>query len=63
MGGPCDAVISENTPEEVMGKGWEHMEEAHPDMAASMKDMPQEAKDEWAKKFQEQWDAAPEVTT
>lgn len=61
MGGPCDTVVSGNSPEEVMDNGWKHMEEAHPDMAASMKDMPQEAKDEWSKKFHAQWEAAPEA--
>lgn len=61
MDGPCETVISGNSPEEVMGNGWTHMEEAHPDMAASMKDMPQEAKDEWSKKFRAQWETAPEA--
>jgi len=61
LGGTCEAVISGNSPEEVMGNGWQHLEETHPDMATAMKAMPQEGKEEWTKNFRAQWDSAPEA--
>lgn len=34
MGGMCDAPITANTSDEMIGKGMVHLEEAHPEMAA-----------------------------
>jgi predicted small metal-binding protein len=63
LGGPCDAAISANTPEELMTKGMAHLESAHPDMAAKVKSTP---KDDpmmvaWNEKFKKDWEAAPET--
>ena len=60
MGGPCDAKITGNTPDEMMANGMKHLEQSHPKMAADVKAAP---KDDpmmvaWNKKFMEDWNAA-----
>ena len=63
MGGPCDAAISGNTPEEMMGNGMKHIEGAHPEMAADIKAMPETDPKmvEWSKKFHETWASTPDT--
>ncbi len=63
MGGMCDAVMTAETKEEMLAKGMEHLEAAHPEMAATVKAMPKDdpMMVEWNKKFDEMWDAAPEM--
>jgi hypothetical protein len=63
MGGPatCSAMISGNTPDEMVGNGMKHLAEAHPKMVEDMKTMPKEVGDKWRAEFQEKWDAAPEM--
>lgn len=63
MAGPCDASMSAATSDEMMGKGMEHMREAHPEMAAEIEAMP---KDDpkmvaWYDKFMADWTASPET--
>lgn len=60
MGGPCDAKITGNTPDEMMKNGMMHLEQAHPDMAAKVKAMPKDdpMMTEWNKKFMQDWEAA-----
>ena len=62
MGGMCDEPISASTKDEMMANGMKHLEAAHPEMAETVKTMP--ADDpmmvEWAKKFDETWEKAPE---
>lgn len=63
MGGPCDASMDAETPDEMMGKGMEHLESAHPEMAADVKATP---KDDprmvsWFEKFMQMWGASPEA--
>ena len=63
MGGPCDAAMTAETSDEMMTKGMAHLEEAHPEMAATVKATP---KDDpmmvsWNQKFMADWAAAPEV--
>ncbi len=63
MGGMCDAAMTAATSDEMLAKGMEHVEAAHPDMAASIKAMP---KDDpkmvaWSEKFMKDWGAAPEI--
>jgi predicted small metal-binding protein len=60
MGGPCDAAITADSAEEAATMGWKHMEEAHPEDAEKMKDMPQEEKDKWMAEHNEKWAALPE---
>ena len=60
MGGPCEAKITGDTPEEMMANGMKHLEQSHPDMAATVKATP---KDDpmmigWNEKFMKDWEAA-----
>ena len=63
MGGPCETAVTGSTPEEMMSNGMQHIEQAHPEMAAGIKAMP---KDDpkmvaWNEKFMKDWAAAPET--
>ena len=62
MGGGCDAKISGSTPDEMMANGMTHLEEAHPEMAASVKAaLPTDPMMvEWNEKFQKDFADAPE---
>lgn len=62
MGGMCDTPISGNSKDELMANGMRHLEEAHPEMAAGVKAMSPDdpMMVEWAKKFDEMYEAAPE---
>jgi len=62
MGGMCDAAVSAESSEEMMGKGMQHLEEAHPEMAAGVKAMPKDAPEmvAWVAKFNADWESAPE---
>ena len=63
MGGMCDTAITASSEEEMMQKGMQHLEEAHPEMAASVKAMP--ADDplmiDWVEKFKATYAAASEM--
>jgi predicted small metal-binding protein len=63
MGGPCDAAMSAETSDEMMNMGMAHIESAHPELAASIKAMPEDDPKmvAWGKKFAEDWAAAPET--
>ena len=63
MGGPCEAEIKGETVDEMMTNGMAHLEQAHPDMAVSVKAMPKDAPEmvAWNEKFMAEWAAAPEV--
>jgi len=63
MGGPstCTAVISGNTPEEMIDNGMTHLNQAHPQMVKDMQSMPKETMEKWRAEFQGKWDAAPEM--
>jgi predicted small metal-binding protein len=62
MGGMCDTQISANTPDEMMTKGMEHVEQAHPEMAADIKKMdPKDPKMvKWQEDFNATWTATPD---
>ncbi len=62
LGGPCDAKISGNTPEELMENGMAHLEQAHPDMAANVKAaLPNDPRMlEWNQKFEKTWANTPD---
>jgi predicted small metal-binding protein len=62
MGGPCDAKISGNSKEEIVMNGMKHLEEAHPEMAADVKAMPQDdpKMKEWDTKLDKDLAEAPE---
>ena len=63
MGGPatCTAVMSGNTPEELVEKGMAHLNEVHPEMATTVKAMTKEETDKWMADFRQKWDALPEM--
>lgn len=60
LGGPCEAKITGNTPDEMIKNGMQHLEEEHPEMAADVKkaspDDPMIV--EWKEKFDKAWAAA-----
>lgn len=62
MGGTCDTEIHGATPEEMMMNGMKHIEEAHPEMAADIKAMPQDDPKmiAWSEKFHKDFAALPE---
>ncbi|HVZ75913.1 MAG TPA: DUF1059 domain-containing protein [Candidatus Paceibacterota bacterium] len=62
MGGPCEAKMSANTPEEMLDKGMQHLKDAHPEMAADIAATPKDDPKmvEWNNKFQADWAATPE---
>lgn len=64
MGGPCDAKMSANTPEEMMKMGGDHVmsmkDEAHLKIAGDMQKMTPEANKEWQVAFMKKWAAAPD---
>lgn len=62
MGGPCDAKISGASKDEIMASGMAHLEEAHPEMAATVKEMTPDdpAMVEWQQNFDAAYAAAPE---
>ncbi len=69
MGGPCDAKISGETPEEIMSKGGEHVnemasqgDEAHQEakkMMDSAGENPEELK-KWQDEFMNTYNATPD---
>lgn len=65
MGGPaeCTAEIKGSTADEMVQAGMVHVNEAHPEMAETMKTNSPEVKDAWMADFQQKFDAAPEDAT
>lgn len=62
MGGMCDAPVQGANAMEMMANGMVHLEQAHPDMAASIKAMPKDdpKMTEWSEKFMADFENAPE---
>ena len=62
MGGMCDEKILGETPDAMIAAGMVHIEEAHPEMAASIKTMPKEDPKmvEWHEQFMTTWENTPE---
>jgi hypothetical protein len=63
MGGPatCTVVITGNTAEEMVKNGMDHINQAHPEMAADIKKMTPEATSAWMADFQKKFDALAEM--
>ncbi|MGE5392318.1 MAG: hypothetical protein ACM3NH_01050 [Candidatus Saccharibacteria bacterium] len=63
MGGPetCRAVITGNTPEEMVDNGMNHVKQAHPEMAADIKKLSKDEADKWMTDFRKTFDALPSV--
>ncbi len=64
MGGMCDAPITAGSKDEMMTKGMEHLEAVHPEMAATVKEMPKEDPSmvAWEEKFNKEWEETPDNT-
>ncbi|MEN9413211.1 MAG: hypothetical protein RLZZ342_298 [Candidatus Parcubacteria bacterium] len=62
MGGMCETPVQGASAEEIMQKGMVHLEEAHPEMAATVKAMPKDdpAMVAWNEKFAADYAALPE---
>ena len=62
MGGTCDAKVQGATEDEMMKNGMMHLEEAHPEMAATIKATPMDdpMMKEWGEKFHTDFEATPE---
>jgi predicted small metal-binding protein len=61
MGGPCDTAVSGATADELVAKGMDHLNTAHPDMAADVAKMTPEQMETWNKDFHTKFDATPET--
>lgn len=63
MGGPatCDLEFKANTSEEMIGKGWAHIQEAHPDVAKNIMSNPKEVNDKWMAEFHAKFDSLPDT--
>lgn len=67
MGGPCDFEITGETPEEIMQKGGEHVnqmadtDEGHKAAKDMMDNSDDAAKAEWFKTFNETFASAPDA--
>jgi predicted small metal-binding protein len=55
MGGTCDDAMTANNPEEMIGKGMEHVKKAHPEMLAAIEAMPDAEMKTWREKFDKTW--------
>ena len=62
MGGMCDTAVHADTENEMMMNGMKHLEEAHPEMATTIKTTPQDdpMMVEWGKKFHADFEATPD---
>jgi predicted small metal-binding protein len=62
MAGPCDHAMTAATSDDMIKQGMEHMEAAHPTMAADIKMMPQDDPKmvAWYEKFMKDYNSAPE---
>ena len=65
MGGVCDDVIERETPEEVMKKGHEHVQNAtdeeHKQLSEKMKQLSDEDNKKWEEGFRKTWEETPDA--
>ena len=63
MGGMCDEPVTAGTMDEMIARGMEHLKVAHPEMAASIEQMPKDdpAMVKWSEDFAKTWELAPEA--
>lgn len=61
MGGMCDHSMTANTPEEMIKLGMAHLEDAHLDMANTIKSLGEDSPEliSWNKKFMTDWSELP----
>ncbi len=53
MGGPatCNVILTGSTAQEMIGNGWKHLQEAHPEGAKNIMSNPKEVNDKWMADF------------
>lgn len=58
----CDKAISADTMDNMLSNGWDHVKEAHPEMAKNIEAMPESDPKmiKWREDFKNTWDATPE---
>lgn len=63
IGGPADCghEIASETAEEMISTGWDHVQAAHPELAAKIASNPKEENDRWMAGFKETFAAHPEA--
>lgn len=61
MGGPCSAMITGNTPKEMVDNGMRHLKQDHPGMAKKMEGMSKEDGEKWMMEFEKKWKDAPDL--
>lgn len=63
LGGPasCTEAFTGETAEEVVGKAWQHMGAAHPELAENIKNNPKEVNEKWQEEFRAKFEALPEA--
>lgn len=63
MGGTCDEEIVAGSKDEMLQKGMQHVEMAHPEMAESIRKMSptDPMMVDWQKQFEASYEAAPEM--
>jgi predicted small metal-binding protein len=61
MGGPCDHMISANTPKEMIDAGMEHLKKDHPEMLTDMQNMSADEKEKWNTSFMKSWEMTPDM--
>ncbi len=49
----CEMVFTGSTADEIIDKGWKHMEVAHPELVEKIKAQPKEETDKWMANFKE----------
>ena len=63
IGGPatCTVSFSAETPEQMIDQAWKHIQQAHPEMAADIKNNSKETNDKWMAEFKEKFYALAEA--
>ena len=62
LGGPCNEMISGNTPEELSKNGTAHVQMVHPEMAKDMANMSKEEGDKWTNDvLMPKWNSTPDM--
>ena len=58
LGGPadCNVVITGNDAQDMIDKGWKHLQEAHPDLVKNIMSNSKEANDKWMDDFKANFD-------
>lgn len=63
MGGPqtCEVVIKGETAQDLIDRGWKHLQEAHPTEAKNIMANPKEENDKWMDEFEANFENLEDV--